>query len=262
VKREREVRVVGKVAPLTVHTFTGPRQGGRLELLEGVVFRNAQFMEVNMGASRPAHFLAYESLFERCDFSRAGFASGALSVGERTTYRGCDFRSANLRRIFAGSARFEECDFGGANLNDWGPESAEFIDCRFEGVLRDTRFSGRPTPPDDAQMTAKANEFHGNDFSACELRGVDFRRGIDLERQRLPAGDDYVFIRDRAEGIARARQAISEWREEAAREKALMILNVFSEEPYKDQKQLFIRTADFDLPDKATGLWSLLATQP
>jgi hypothetical protein len=49
----------------------------------------------------------------------------------------------------------------------------------------------------------KRNVFHDNDFSLTKLIDVDFRGGIDLTDQILPAGNDYILIKNtcRAAGI-------------------------------------------------------------
>jgi hypothetical protein len=40
------------------------------------------------------------------------------------------------------------------------------------------------------------NGFIGNDFSSADFVDVDFRGGIDLTKQILPTGPDYIYIAD------------------------------------------------------------------
>ena len=40
------------------------------------------------------------------------------------------------------------------------------------------------------------NGFIGNDLSSADLVDVDFRGGIDLTKQILPSGPDYIYIAD------------------------------------------------------------------
>lgn len=40
---------------------------------------------------------------------------------------------------------------------------------------------------------------------------VAFRTGIDLTKQRLPAGDEYVYLEDAESAVRRARIAFNAW---------------------------------------------------
>lgn len=249
--------------PVPIETIRDKRVGGRLRLSSRgqTRFEGAHWLNVNLSGSRPWSFIARGSEFVDCDFSKVKFDAGFLCLDEQTLYQRCSFAGADLRRVFAGSARFEECEFRGARMDDWGPESAEFIGCHFEGRLADVRFSGRPVPPESERMMPRRthNDFRDNDFRACELVGVGFTRGIDLDRQLLPTGVEYLILDRPADRIERARRVVSRWSDDARRQGALTILRIFSDpELFADQAKLSIHPADFDGIGGDPELWTLL----
>jgi hypothetical protein len=71
------------------------------------------------------------------------------------------------------------------------------IDCGFpETTVRASVFHGISGAAQDGSPKRKRNEFIGNDFSSADLIDVDFRGGIDLEKQMLPTGSEYIYIAD------------------------------------------------------------------
>jgi len=62
---------------------------------------------------------------------------------------------------------------------------------------------------DSAQLRRRVNEIRDNDFSRAELDDVDFRGGIDLTQQRLPTGEDYLFIKDTCKAATIVRESQS-----------------------------------------------------
>jgi uncharacterized protein YjbI with pentapeptide repeats len=259
-----EVRPIGGGQPVPVEVIRGQRHAERLFLSSRAQtrFENARLASVNLSGSKPLGFIAEATEFTDCDFSRVSFGGGSLSLGEQSTYRRCSFRDADLRRVFAGSARFESCDFTFAKLDDWGPESAEFIGCTFAGRLADVRFSGRPIPPESERMTPlrSRNVFEGNDFTNADLRGVRFARGIDLDRQRLPIGRDYLVIEDLQQHIEYTRRAVARWTDDRRREAALRLLQRLSNpDLYGDQRKIFIRPADFGSIKTDSEFWRELS---
>lgn len=87
----------------------------------------------------------------------------------------------------------------------------ELIDCTFSGQLRKAIFNGTVHEDDRLNAGQERNKFHGNDFSAMRLIAVDFRTGIDLTRQKLPSGPDYVYVPNAAEAVRQARAAVLGW---------------------------------------------------
>jgi hypothetical protein len=71
------------------------------------------------------------------------------------------------------------------------------IDCAFpETTVRASVFHGISRAVQEGSAGRERNEFIGNDFSSADLVDVDFRGGIDLEKQVLPTGSDYIYIAD------------------------------------------------------------------
>lgn len=90
------------------------------------------------------------------------------------------------------------------------------------------------------------NEFHGNDFTDAELIGVDFRSGIDLTRQRLPTGQDYLYLPAAEATVAQAVDRLAQHSADEASERAQRFLsNVLGRSLAEGQRQLLLREKDF-----------------
>jgi hypothetical protein len=110
-----------------------------------------------------------------------------------------------------GLSRFVRCSFRNVNIRNWLCFAVELIDCTFSGKLQQAVFNGTPLAQKRALLGRDRNEFHGNDFSAADLIDVGFRTGIDLTRQRLPSGPEYLYLPNAREAVGRARSGIMRW---------------------------------------------------
>jgi uncharacterized protein YjbI with pentapeptide repeats len=207
------------------------------------------------------------SRFERCRFDRMRAKAVAFSTGyDLTEYIDCSFDGVRFPSVIAGFSRFVRCSFRDVDIKGLGDDYLELVDCVLTGTLRSSVFwgappqpraekryqsslkffarEGRPEPAGYRELARRAsNEFHGNDFSGAELIGVSFR-GIDLTRQRLPAGDGYLYLSDAGAAIDRARQLAADRPDGPEVEKFL--LGVLGRELSFGQRQLHLRQADFD----------------
>ena len=162
--------------------------------------------------------------------------------------------------------RFERCSFDGATIKEWFTHCAEFVECTFAGArIIGSNFFGTPFECFgwlQLRHRRERNEFCGNDFSEAELIDVSFVDGIDLDRQRLPTGPEYVRINDAQRRIDHARVCIASWDDAAARRRASSVLNVL-EYFTPGQRDLFTRKDDLEMaPELSEKLWKLLATPP
>lgn len=196
-------------------------------------------------------FEALGCTFEKCDFTRmkprhAIFASGR----EPTRYLECNFDKSHFKKVNPGLARFERCSFLDIDLNGFVGHAAEFVDCVFSGKIRRSTFHGRVFAYEDA-TTRVVNEFRGNDFSAVEFHDVGFVRGIDLSRQRLPIGDNYVYLPNAAPALATLRQKYLQAPASPLREAVFKILPFAEQEIHDGQTQLFLCKDSEVLLDRA-----------
>jgi hypothetical protein len=234
----------------------GEVPAGRFEPDDGkdVVFEEARAREVDLSGLVLATFTAERSEFERCDFESATIHYGPLGLGG-SLFRDCRFDRADLRGVDPGEARFERCTFDEAKIAKWMTHCAEFVECRFATRIVDSVFSAAPR---NCSVRRKHNEFKGNDFSRAELVDTVFVGGIDLDDQKLPAGDGYVRIRNAQDRLDRARASVEEWEDPDERRLALVEIEALSRFA-EDQEELFVRREDADLPASvARQLWSLL----
>jgi hypothetical protein len=176
------------------------------------VFERVRFVGVDFGGTRFEAFNVQGSYFEACSFKRARLLGGCLGGfwAEPATYVSCDFTRASLRLI-PGEVLFERCIFDHSNINGWQTDACSFVDCTFVGPISGVIFYGTSPVWIQREDPPAPNEFIGNNFSAAEFTGVEFRRGVDLSRQILPASDDYVYVDDIRKRVLAAIPIVSGW---------------------------------------------------
>jgi hypothetical protein len=118
------------------------------------------------------------------------------------------FDRSRIRFNPGGLARFERCSFRDVDLRDWTCFETELVDCVFTGRMRRSFFNGTVREELVEALGRTSNEFRGNDFSGMDLIDVGFRTGIDLSLQRLPTGEQYVYLADAERALQRARERV------------------------------------------------------
>lgn len=211
-------------------------------------FDHRHLVEADFSGHTYLGFTSIGSKFQRCRFDNlrvektyAQFGSGR----EVSEYLDCSFDGARIAMGFS-VARFVRCSFRNVDLHDWRCHETEIVDCVFSGRLQRSYFNGTVLDEETRSHLARTrNEFHGNDFSAMEFIDVDFRTGIDLTKQRLPAGPEYLYIANAAEALQRARVEVVHWRDLELRRKAIFELELLEKRVAQGQDQLFLRPADY-----------------
>lgn len=184
------------------------------------------------------------SRLRSCLFQKVRIENAALGSGpEPSEYLDCVFDGARISHAF-GRARFVRCSFQDVILRDWNSTAFELVDCTFSGRLRNSVFYGHPDNLYVPSGDPTRNEFHGNDFSAADLVQVEFRWGIDLSRQRLPDGPDYVYLPDLPAALARARGEVEGWPDDDRRRRARILLSTFEREVGLGQTQHLMRLSE------------------
>jgi hypothetical protein len=237
--------------------ISGRLSGIRFEPPPKVWFEDAHLEDVDFSRLKIDFFVAADSTFDRCDFTRSAIAGSLSGAPGRAVFRDCVFDRANLRKAAPGNSRFERCSFDHARLDGWSSWSAEFVDCRFAGPLRKIEFRGispyeaaaqRRTATIDAAGSGDRgrNEFRGNDFREADLEQVEFIDGIDLDAQRLPDGPDYLRVDVRPETIDRVVAAAEHSLPPDQREKFLFLVQRWLRGRHAGQAEVFRkRTDDF-----------------
>lgn len=85
------------------------------------------------------------------------------------------------------------------------------------------------------------NEFVGNDLRKADLDDVDFR-GIDLDAQLLPEGDEYIRLRNFQKRVKAVRMTVKAWPQDAAHADAEEMLRLV-ENVYEDELDVFTKRA-------------------
>jgi hypothetical protein len=203
-------------------------------------------------------FSAEASRFRECRFERLKVENAYFGAGmEKSEYVDCSFDRSRIRAPAPGRVRFVRCSFRDVRLREWFCWDADFIDCVFTGKAKKMIFNA--DSPEQRGHTV--NEYRGNDFGGMDLVDCVFRGGVDLSKQVLPSGEDYVLLRDARNAIVRARAEVALWENDARREEGLALLRLFDGEADRGQEDLFLRPADYaayDHPDTLRELFSIL----
>jgi uncharacterized protein YjbI with pentapeptide repeats len=237
-----------------------------------LTFEQADLHDRDLSGRTLVSFTSIGSRFERCRFEKLRVRQAALGAGtEVSQFIDCSFDGSRLTMGSGGFARYVRCSFRGVDLRDWDADTVDLVDCVFTGKLRTVTFWGaqltqlarnryeaharfrekeRLGPPPDAVrelMLRESNEITGNDFTGADLIKVNFRGGLDLTAQRLPAGADYLYLPDARGAIDRALADLDAHVPDAAmRPKvASFLTSVLGRELDMGQRQLLLRESDF-----------------
>jgi hypothetical protein len=189
-----------------------------------------------------------------CRWENVRIESASLGGGRRAShYVGCKFDGARIDYADGGFARFVDCSFRDVKLRHLFCLAVEFINCTFSGVMEGAVIHGSVPAHWRSWVGRDKNEIRGNDFSGMSLIDVGFRGGVDLSLQKLPTGDDYLYVRDAAEAVSHVRRVISAWTDLEARRRAFVLTGILEDKVRDGQRQLFTRPSDYDLKDREFG---------
>jgi hypothetical protein len=190
-------------------------------------------------------FASIGSHLHACNFDQTQIQSAAFGSGRETSeFVECTFNGARMNIAPGGFSRFVRCSFHNINIQNWICLTVEMVDCTFSGRLETAVFNGS-VPEDERAIIGRAsNEFHGNDFSAMDLIDVSFRTGIDLAKQILPSGEDYLYLPQAPSAVAQAKSSVAAWDDEEMRRAATVIIQGLEYDLLDGQQQLLLRASD------------------
>jgi hypothetical protein len=186
-------------------TGQGPSSGSN------IVLTSMDLSDADLSHRKVNYFTAVSSRFTRCDFSGMQVSRGGSfgGGGDYTEYVDCMFDQAAFVHVLAGRATFSRCMFRDVKIRHLFSHEGEFIDCLFTGRIKTAVFNGQPQQHGIVPNPKALLRFTGNDFSGAVLEDVGFRTGIDLSRQLLPEGEDYI-LQLRSEPVLRRAWEIAE----------------------------------------------------
>lgn len=156
-------------------------------------------------------FGSHGSRFENCNFGKLRLDSLSFGDGQvMSEYVNCTFDGSKFfANTLLGRARFINCSFRDIRSSRFRLAAGDLIDCVFSGRMDSTQIWGRTGPHADIYGD-RTNTIEGNDFSGVDFGDTDFRFGVDLRKQVLPTGQDYLFIPNAAQILAKAyRDAVT-----------------------------------------------------
>jgi hypothetical protein len=242
------------------------RSKGRMTIPDDqrVVLDHARLHGADYSGRKLLQFATIGSHLHACDFDRMQIQSAAFGSGTETSeFVECTFNGSRMNMGPGGFSRFVRCSFHDVAIRNWICLSVEMIDCTFSGRLETAIFNGT-VPEDVREIIGRAsNEFHGNDFSAMDFRDVTFRTGIDLSKQILPSGEDYLYLPHAASAVAYAKARVANWDDQEMRRGAGAMIQGLEYALLGGQQQLLLRASNSygisGIPRKAVdGLYALL----
>lgn len=181
------------------------------------------------------------SHFENCLFERLRVDNLCFGEGKTmSTFVNCSFDDSAFFSPVVGRARFFNCTFRNVYIVEFRSYDAEFVNCIFSGKLQNSFFYGQFFVDYVNRLGMKTNEFFGNDFSLLEMDGVDFRCGIDLTKQKLPQGHDYLYVKDADFFIRKFQEKIKELHDDNVIKDAEIELKIACNQFNDGQKQFFL----------------------
>jgi hypothetical protein len=242
------------------------RSNGRITIPDDqrVVLDHARLHGENYSGRKLLQFASIGSHLRACNFDQMRIQSASFGEGRETSeFVECTFNGTRMDMGPGGFSRFVRCSFHDVTIRNWICLSVEMIDCTFSGRLETAIFNGSVSEDERALIGRATNEFHGNDFSAMDFRDVGFRTGIDLTKQILPSGEDYLYLPHAASAVARAKSRIAGWDDEEMRRGATVIIQGLEYALSGGQRQLLLRASNSygisGIPRKAVdGLFALL----
>jgi hypothetical protein len=229
-----------------------------------IVLDHARLRDEDYSDRKLVQFCTIGSRLERCRLQNMRIQNAQLGSGrEMSEFIECTFDSSSMVMGPGGFARYVRCSFRDVNIRSWFCSAVEMIDCTFSGKLQKAIFSAAVGKADQKYLGRIRNEFHGNDFSSLDLVDVSFRNGIDLTRQQLPTGPQYLFLLDPSSTLERARSEVTKWDVEQLRRAGLAILDGLIADVKGGQMQLLLRSETYfgyaSLPTRAVeDVFSLL----
>ena len=232
-------RVVGHVDPSAIRA-----QLHEATTVERQDFRGLQFDKWTAVACR----------FVECDFSSSQIEDMCFGGGTATTvYERCKFDGARLGLVAPGVARFVECSFREMIIRDANFADAEFVRCVFSGRLTHIQFWANRPVTGSQRFDRTCNEIVDNDWSGCVFKDVSFRGGVDLARQRLPDGPEYVRLQTGADARGRISELSRGWTP-SGRRYAEAIRVVLENEATHGQVEVLANVSDLASDDEERAL--------
>ncbi len=219
------------------------RSKGYVKLpLEGDVYvDHEQVKGVDYSGMGMKHFGSHGSRFEDCNFSKLRLDSLSFGAGkEKSEYINCTFDGSKFfSNTLLGRARFVNCSFRNIRSSRFRLSAGDLINCVFSGRMDSTQIWGRTGPKADIYGDF-VNTIEGNDFSAVDFGDIDFRCGVDLQKQVLPTGPDYLFIPEAETVLNRAYKDAAILQDLELRRTLLQTIDINLEIVRAGQQDLFV----------------------
>jgi hypothetical protein len=185
-------------------------------------------------------FVAIKSRFIACDFADMKITHTCFGGGgSPSSYVQCVFDGSEITAVAPGFARFERCTFRDVHFVELNCLNVEFVDCTFSGAIDKGFFNGAVAANAVVALQRDRNEFRGNDFSAVEPLGADFRTGIDLRQQKLPVGTEYLYAEDGAALLEQLRALPDGSLGVGAEKQRRVLMQMMEMKVARGQRQLF-----------------------
>ncbi len=188
------------------------------------------------------------SKFNDCDFANLSIIDCNFGAGKTPSiYYRCRFDAIRTPHISFGYSQFTECHFSGFDFEGLRISTTDLIRCTFIGRMRNGYIASMRSGFDPPSLGLKERSvIQDNDFSEVDFVHFNFKRGVDLTRQRLPTGSNYVLVLNGMQALEKVKQSLL--LDDATidiRTSVMSFLEILSSEAKKGQENIFLREEDF-----------------
>ncbi|MFI7588202.1 hypothetical protein ACIB24_14125 [Spongisporangium articulatum] len=215
---------------------TGSRRPSDSRLvLDEVIVEDGDYSGLKLDEFVTAGCRFSNSRFEDMRIRMATFGAGSVA----TDFVGCSFDGSRLEFSPGGIVNFVNCTFRDAALSHWTIAAGDVIGCTFSGTIKKSIFRGSVEPLWQSAFHRVDNRYEGNDFSRARMVEVEFRGGVDLRKQKLPEGPEYLYLEDAQAAVERARPIVAQWTDEKDKSQADFLLQFIEKQRAAGQRQVF-----------------------
>ncbi len=115
---------------------------------------------------------------------------------DQSIYNDCVFENVDFFFPVPGMAVFENCSFINVDARQFICNEIELINCTFSGRFRKVVLNASTLTSESNYTKAKINRIINNDFRDVKFEDFGFRGGVDLEGQKLPMNNGFVYIKN------------------------------------------------------------------
>ncbi len=227
-----------EISMVNVPEFKAKSKGiSSLVVGKDIIIENRKVMSEVFENLKVDDFRSINSQFYGCAFKDMKIKDICFGSGlSQSVYHDCTFENFDFFSSVAGIALFENCVFVGVDARQFICKEVEFINCKFSGRFRKVLFSGSIST---AKNQRKRNRFINNDLSNVSFEDFGFRGGVDLENQKLPPNNDFIYVKQGREFLDFKKSEVIKVSDSRLKDEVDTIIGIYMYKVNEGQDQLY-----------------------